>query len=166
MGFYKSLANKKYGHLLVLSDYTNEEEKQHRHWCHCLCDCGLNIDIRADRLTSEKIKSCGRCDSVYAVGKKFGKLTVVTTFYKDHHLMCNCICDCHKNREYTVVQYSKLLHGYTKSCGCYRSEWTINRNKTHGMSKTRLYNIWSLMKGRCYNSKFKFYKNYGGRGIS
>ena len=37
---------------------------------------------------------------------------------------------------------------------------------THGKSKTRLYNIWSDMKRRCYNPKNKRYNRYGGRGIS
>ena len=36
---------------------------------------------------------------------------------------------------------------------------------THGLSKTRLYNIWCGMKKRCNSSNNKGYKNYGGRGI-
>ena len=31
--------------------------------------------------------------------------------------------------------------------------------------KKRLYNIWMHMKERCNNPNFKYYKNYGGRGI-
>lgn len=34
------------------------------------------------------------------------------------------------------------------------------------VTNTRLYNIWKLMKRRCYNPKCKEFKNYGGRGIS
>ena len=37
--------------------------------------------------------------------------------------------------------------------------------KNHGMSKTRLYNIWGLMKDRCINKKSSHYKWYGGRNI-
>ncbi len=37
---------------------------------------------------------------------------------------------------------------------------------THGCAGTRLYEIWCGMKKRCYNSKDKRYKNYGGRGIT
>ena len=36
---------------------------------------------------------------------------------------------------------------------------------THGMSKTRLYKIWTDMKKRCYNPKNKRYDRYGARGI-
>lgn len=32
--------------------------------------------------------------------------------------------------------------------------------------QTRLHSIHSNMKNRCYNQKFKEYKNYGGRGIT
>lgn len=38
--------------------------------------------------------------------------------------------------------------------------------KNHGLRKTRIYNIWSNMKDRCYNINNPNYKNYGGRGIS
>lgn len=35
----------------------------------------------------------------------------------------------------------------------------------HGMSNTRIYNIYMDMKKRCYNKKYKDYSYYGGRGI-
>ena len=35
----------------------------------------------------------------------------------------------------------------------------------HNETKTRLYNIWGLMKRRCFNLNDKDYKSYGGRGI-
>ena len=43
--------------------------------------------------------------------------------------------------------------------------WYLNR-KYKGFSTTRLYNIWSGMKQRCYNKNKPCYKNYGGRGIT
>jgi hypothetical protein len=36
---------------------------------------------------------------------------------------------------------------------------------THGVSKTRLYSIWSGMMERCGNKASQAYKDYGGRGI-
>ena len=33
-------------------------------------------------------------------------------------------------------------------------------------SDNRLYRIWANMKTRCYNPKFKDWKNYGGKGVS
>lgn len=41
----------------------------------------------------------------------------------------------------------------------------IERNKTHGSSRTRLYRIWNAMKNRCTYSKGQQFKDYGGRGI-
>jgi len=37
---------------------------------------------------------------------------------------------------------------------------------THGERWTRLYRIWSLMKGRCDNQNLSMYRYYGGRGIT
>lgn len=36
---------------------------------------------------------------------------------------------------------------------------------THGLSNTRFYQIWENLGTRIKNKKFKYYKNYGGRGI-
>ena len=38
--------------------------------------------------------------------------------------------------------------------------------KTHGMSRTRIYRTWQGMHERCYNSKRANHKNYGGRGVA
>ena len=51
-----------------------------------------------------------------------------------------------------------INRGHTKSCGCY--------SKKHGLKNTRLYSIWSLLKGRVLNPKNKQYSDYGGRGIT
>ncbi len=37
--------------------------------------------------------------------------------------------------------------------------------KTHGLSRSKIYNIWDAMMQRCYNPKNARYKDYGGRGI-
>lgn len=36
---------------------------------------------------------------------------------------------------------------------------------THGESRTRLYNIWNNMIGRCHREKDDYYEKYGARGI-
>lgn len=40
------------------------------------------------------------------------------------------------------------------------------QNETHGMSKTRLYDIWQQMWDRCTNLNNKKYHIYGGKGIT
>ena len=56
------------------------------------------------------------------------------------------------------TQINNVKNGNTKSCGCH--------TKKHGLKNTRLYNIWSLLKGRVLNPKHKHYNDYGGRGIT
>jgi hypothetical protein len=38
--------------------------------------------------------------------------------------------------------------------------------ETHGMANTRLHQTWRGMKNRCFNVKFNYYSDYGGRGIT
>ena len=60
----------------------------------------------------------------------------------------------------------EINRGGIKSCGCYQKRRTIETNKTHGLSNTRLSGIWSEIKNRTLNSKYKDYLDYGGRGIT
>lgn len=57
---------------------------------------------------------------------------------------------------------SHLRKGDTVSCGCVMR----TANKTHGESKTRLYNIWQKMRSRCNNPSSDNFSYYGGRGIT
>lgn len=67
-----------------------------------------------------------------------------------------CKCDCGK--EFICSGSALRLGQY--SCGC-----TKNAKKTHGMSYSRTYRIWSGMIQRCTNKKHHAFYNYGGRGI-
>lgn len=69
-----------------------------------------------------------------------------------------CECDCGNIVE---VSTGKLGHG-TESCGCLAKEI----HTTHNMSKTRIYNIWILMRRRCSKKDLPEYERYGGRGIT
>ena len=62
-------------------------------------------------------------------------------------------------KEFEAVTYS-IERKNTKSCGC-----LTGGLKTHGLSTSRFYTIWSNMKRRCYNTTLKDYKWYGGKGI-
>ena len=59
-----------------------------------------------------------------------------------------------------------INRGDIKSCGCYNKRRTSETHKTHGLRSTRLYSIWSKLKGRVLNPKNKDYNDYGGRGIN
>lgn len=43
---------------------------------------------------------------------------------------------------------------------------TATKYVRHGLTYTREYRTWKMMKTRCDNSKYNKYLNYGGRGIT
>ena len=102
-------------------------------------------------------------------GKRFGKLTVIKRVddYVSpsgrHQAKWLCQCDCGNT---ACITRSQLKSGKTKSCGCYQKQMASDANKTHGLSKERLYYIWKDMRSRCQNPKQKEYGDYGARGIS
>jgi hypothetical protein len=97
------------------------------------------------------------------IGKRFGQLTVRSVFSNGKKSVCVCQCDCGSQKN---VRRDHLVSGKIVSCGCYHREVTSNINKTHGMSKTRLYGIWKGMHNRCLNSNIPGYPLWGGRGIT
>lgn len=93
-------------------------------------------------------------------GRIFGRLIVIKQNGTDKkgHALWLCKCNCGQEKEITS---NSLVCNLTKSCGCLRKE----KLTTHGHSKTKIYKIWTSMIQRCINTKYKEYKNYGGRGI-
>lgn len=101
-------------------------------------------------------------------GQRFGWLVAVRPDGEslDHHKKWFCICDCGGSK---TVRITDLTRGKTQSCGCLRREQLNNARKLipkiHGGCGSRLYRIWSNMKGRCTNPHNKDFPLYGGRGI-
>ncbi|MCR6112727.1 hypothetical protein HXA35_20565 [Bacillus sp. A301a_S52] len=101
-------------------------------------------------------------------GQNYSHLTVIkeidpVQYGKYKTRMVLCVCECGKERE---VRLEYLRSGHTKSCGCILKELSNRIRKTHGLTGTRLYRIWSGMKARCYNKNRKSYKTYGALGVS
>jgi hypothetical protein len=71
-------------------------------------------------------------------------------------------CKCGK---VTTVHLTSLMQGDTQSCRCHHKKIASDVNKTHGLSKHRLYKVYNNMIHRCYDPNFKGYDDYGGRGI-
>lgn len=106
-------------------------------------------------------------------GKTFGRLTVIKRI--ENHISPSgkmyskwlCKCECGK---YIEVLGRSLRGGHTQSCGCLQIDRTISSHTKHeGKSNgttDSLYAIWDSMKQRCNNRNHKYYKDYGGRGIS
>lgn len=97
-------------------------------------------------------------------GEKFGRLTVVEHVGMNQRgkATWECRCEC---GNICTIEGVKLTSGHTKSCGCYNRDAAKERFLTHGMSKTRLYNIWRVMIKRCTYENAINYANYGARGI-
>jgi hypothetical protein len=101
-------------------------------------------------------------------GDRYGRLTIIKesepyiSSTGRPYRKFNCLCECGNEKNITL---NSLRMGQTISCGCYNKEVTIKRSTSHGLSYHPLYFTWSNMKERCYNPKFKQYKDWGGRGI-
>lgn len=95
-------------------------------------------------------------------GQKFNKLTAVERLENDNGgiPVWLCKCDC---GNFTRVRGKNLKNGAVKSCGCLLKKGT---QTTHGLSDSKIYNIWNGIKARCFNPKSCSYKRYGARGIS
>jgi hypothetical protein len=164
------LTGRRFG-MLVVTHRWSEAGKPAK-W-HCVCDCGGTAVVSAHHL-KDRTKSCGcllltKADNL--IGRVFHRLTVVSrapnrgTGTKTK-AQWHCKCACGKLA--TLAGYS-LKSGNTKSCGCLKREANIRNgkrlNRRHGMTGTRVHNIWCCMHQRCYDPKHKSYDLYGGRGI-
>ena len=97
-------------------------------------------------------------------GMRFGRLVAVrpTAERQSRCVVWEFKCDCGKN---CFAGLSAINNGFTRSCGCLRSEMTVAMNRTHGLSRTPEHMIWIALRDRCNNPRNKNYPDYGGRGI-
>jgi hypothetical protein len=105
-----------------------------------------------------------RIPCIEAVGKVFGRLTVLSVRYeKRSTAVADCICACGKQHSASV---NHLRMGRIVSCGCHKNANAGARTRTHGLSKTLEYKAWISMKDRCFNPRSGEYFRYGARGIT
>ncbi len=98
-------------------------------------------------------------------GQKFGRLTCIKDVGRNKRWNRVWLCKCDCGNE-VKVSSSDLIQGSIQSCGCLRAELLRKRRTKHGLSGTRLYNIWCDMKRRCMNPTRIAFDRYGGRGIT
>ena len=72
------------------------------------------------------------------------------------------LCECGVIRS---IRISSVKGGDTMSCGCEAARRASKRLLKHGLSKHPLACTYFDMCKRCYSTKRKDYKHYGGRGI-
>lgn len=108
-------------------------------------------------------------DTTPSPGDRFGHLAVLSVFRKMEkngsanpclRTWCHTRCDCGTLRS---VAARLLRCGRTTSCGCFfkGQPW----KKSHGSSRTPIYETWCGMRKRCENPRSSHYHRYGGRGI-
>lgn len=99
--------------------------------------------------------------------QRFGRLLVLRESDSKNRIAWECLCDCGNT---VIVTTTGLRNKGTKSCGCLKVETAAKTHTIHGdnskSGRSRLYRIWSSMRGRCLNPSNDAYANYGGRGIT
>lgn len=100
-------------------------------------------------------------------GDVFGFVTVIkelpVKIYPNgkHERIIRVKCECGEVRD--MIMWNMIKRKEWVSCGCKQ-----DRGKNfyqHGLSSHNLHWRWSGMLTRCYDKKFKYYEDYGGRGI-
>lgn len=86
---------------------------------------------------------------------------IISYSHSDNGVIYNAICSCGNlfKLRGTKFRYA-MKNGSKLGCGCKNG-----RDFKHNLTKNPLYPSWRQMIARCYNSRSKSYKNYGGRGI-
>lgn len=101
------------------------------------------------------------------VGMQFGRLTILQPRgIRATHVLCRCSCGVVK-----AVHVRALAGGYSRSCGCLRSEMSANRRFKHGQGggltpRSPEYRVWVGVRKRCLSPHCPAYPRYGGRGIT
>ena len=176
---FQDLAGQRFYHLLVLETFQEQRKTYKATICRCLCDCGAEKLIAAQKLKSGNTQSCRCLHNVLQnqkykdiTGQRFGRLVAVEYAGTrrlggkgQSKVQWRCQCDCGNE---IIAIYGSLASGDTKSCKCLSAESVrkaIAKNTIHGKSWHPLYNVWQHMMRRCYDIKNSAYKDYGKRGI-
>lgn len=92
------------------------------------------------------------------IGQKFGMLTVIELAERRKTsggtvLLWRCRCDCGGESKSRLAQ---LRNGMTKSCGCLKRK-AGDQTRTHGMSNTKVYELWTAMIQRARGHRAQSY---------
>lgn len=100
------------------------------------------------------------------IGHRYGKVVVLSR-EPNRGTSARWLCKCDCGKEF-VTYGQDLAAEKVKSCGCVRTEKAKTagrKNRTHGLSHSRVYSTWARMIQRCTNDADERFVNYGGRGI-
>lgn len=97
-------------------------------------------------------------------GQKFGRLTILEDGGAFDNVLCQCECGKQKR-----IRRKNVTSGNTKSCGCLRVEFSLNklaksRRIIHGLSNHPVFDALHNAIQRCHNPKHVHYYCYGAIG--
>jgi len=97
-------------------------------------------------------------------GTRFGKLVTQEEprslkLEKRTVRVVSCLCDCGNIKDRVLTH---LTSGNTSTCGCAKKN---SPARTHGMTGTKIHQVWKRIKQRCLNPKSQDYYRYGAVGI-
>ena len=129
MSHIKNEVGNCYGYLTVIQQA--ESKKGKAAWL-CQCKCGNQIVVTGDALRRGNTKSCGcyQKEKIGQIGKanknditnrQFGKLTALYPIGSASYggVLWECQCECGNKH---IAEYSNLVTGKVKSCGCLVSQ--------------------------------------------
>ena len=127
-GRLKDLSGMRFGKLTAVRRLDEKRGKDNSYLWLCRCDCGAEVKVSVNALTSGDYTSCGcgkserlRAKAKNISGEVFGRLTAVEPIEKrmGNSVVWRCVCSCSNTVE---GPYNSLVSGNTKSCGCMKSE--------------------------------------------
>ena len=165
MGKFIDLTGQRFGKWTVIKRVENSKHGSPKFLCKC--DCGTLKEVLSFTLRNGNSTNCGCYINKRAneeIGKKYNHWTILKKVESNKYGQPKwlCMCDCGNLKK---LYLPRIKNGYSKSCGCYRTEFLAKKNSKHGMSNSRIYKIWNGMKRRCYTKTNTMYKHYGNRGI-
>jgi len=82
-------------------------------------------------------------------GKKYGRLTILSTYYKigTYRYYALCRCDC--GTDSFLKRIDHIMGRENVGCGCTQREAVTK----HGKWGHPLFRVWTAMNSRCYNKK-------------
>ena len=109
-------------------------------------------------MEQELDKNVGRDMTPRLIGETYMKYPTEKSKYRYKYGLYKC---AYCGKEWETMVYS--IKSGTKSCGCQKVN-TLGIK--HGLYNNRFYATWNNIFKRCTNPKNKYYKDYGGRGIT
>lgn len=97
-------------------------------------------------------------------GQRFGKLVAVSPIKVGRRARWRFKCDCGNDYEGMVQSIRRGVRHCLSCANAVRAAKAVTHGQCRG-ERSRLYNIWVGMRGRCNNERDKVFYLYGGRGI-